>query len=361
MAPKDNLARTSTETGGKDLEGNQGSPQPKYLKIRILAIPTDTPLPCDIFVQLKDQFFLFRKEGDILTTERLEQLKNEGRREVFIPEEQQSLFVKELQKRIQERNQSLQEQARFIKETAFMHVSNLFTTNHIDETVSASRDLIEQMINFVSSDIHATTSLLSLSTHDYYTYNHSVDVAIYSILLAKQFFGEDKEILMHAGMGGLLHDIGKRDIDVKIINKPGVLNAKEWETIKQHPTLGKDILSSIDSVPTESKNIVFEHHECFDGSGYPRGLKQDAISKLARIVSIADVFDALTTTRSYKKALETKTALEVMFSMQPGKFDPDLFKIFDKYFKRRGRFILDASFDPCQPGDFHDHLKPSPK
>ena len=123
----------------------------------------------------------------------------------------------------------------------------------------------------------------------------------------------------------------------------------EWEEIKQHPTHGKNCLEGVTCVPEESRKVVYQHHENFDGTGYPGNLMGDDISSLARIVTIADVFDALTTDRSYHKAMAPKDAMNMMFGMQPGKFDPNLFKSFNKNFDKKPKVTLPKDFDPCTP------------
>jgi len=102
---------------------------------------------------------------------------------------------------------------------------------------------------------------------------------------------------------------------------------------------------------------VYQHHENYDGTGYPDKIAGSEMNKLAKIVTIADVFDALTTNRSYHKAVHPKDALDTMFSMQPGKFDPDVFKTFNKNFSKKGLAVLEADFDPCDASKF-TRIKP---
>jgi putative nucleotidyltransferase with HDIG domain len=97
------------------------------------------------------------------------------------------------------------------------------------------------MVDFVSEDVSAVANLMQLSKHDYYTYNHCVDVAVYTISLAKQLYGADREKLIQAGLGGLLHDVGKRKIDTALINKQTKLSQEEWLEIKKHPEYGQAI------------------------------------------------------------------------------------------------------------------------
>ncbi len=320
-----------------------------FFQIRINSVATGIPLPFDIYLFVAERPVLFRKRGDVITPDRMKLLYHHGGDQFLVPEEQRAPYLQSLKNIIRDPSSTTEVKAKFIKESAFLHVQDLFTKENVAPAISEANSLVEEMVTFVSTDVAAVTTLMRLSVHDYYTYNHCVDVAVYSIVLAKHFFGDSKEMLIIAGLGGLLHDIGKRRIDNTIINKNSPLTPGEWEEIKKHPGYGKDCLEEIPSIPDACRLVVFEHHENFDGTGYPRGLKEEEISKLSRIVSIADVFDALTTDRSYHKAIPPVEALNTMFAMQPGKFDPNIFKSFNKNFQGKTDLRLAKDFDPCQP------------
>lgn len=321
----------------------------RFFEIRLHSVAPDSPLAFDIYLFVNQKPTLFRRAGEMLTTDRIKLLIEHGGEKFLVPEDQRELYLRSLRGVIKNPDSTTELKAKFIKESAFLHVQDLFTKTDIKPVVTEAKTLVEEMVSFVSADIAAVSSLMRLSAHDYYTYNHCVDVAVYSIVLAKKVFGEDKNILLQAGLGGLLHDIGKRKIQLGIINKKSALTPDEWEEVKRHPTYGKEYLEKLAAVPEDCKHIVYQHHENFDGTGYPQGLRQDEIAKLARIVTIADVFDALTTNRSYHKAITPKEALETMFGMQPGKFDPHIFKSFNKNFEKRANIELSPDFDPCGP------------
>jgi len=329
----------------------------RFFEIRLNSVAPNVPLPYDIYLFVNQKVTLFRRTGDALTSERIQLLVTHGGDKFLVPEDQRAFYMQSLKNVIQDPSSKTEVKAKFIKESAFLHVQDLFTKTEIKPVVAEAKSLVEEMVSLVSTDMSAVTSLLKLSTHDYYTYNHSVDVAVYSIVLAKKIFGEDKNMLITAGIGGLLHDIGKRKISLSIINKKGALTPEEWDEIKRHPTYGKEYLESIKTVPEEAQRVVFEHHENFDGTGYPNNLKGEDISKMARVVSIADVFDALTTNRSYHKAISPEEALNTMFGMQPGKFDPALFRSFNKNFDKKAPLTLAKDFDPCQEGAMNQTKK----
>jgi diguanylate cyclase (GGDEF)-like protein/PAS domain S-box-containing protein len=126
---------------------------------------------------------------------------------------------------------------------------------------------------------------------------------------------------------GLLHDIGKIAIEENILNKPGKLTVGEWEEIKRHPEIGYRILSTVNDM-SEMANYVLAHHERWDGTGYPKGLKGSQIPLQSRIISIADAFDAMTSERSYRRALSEEVAIEEMLKTSGTQFDPELVKVF---------------------------------
>jgi HD-GYP domain-containing protein (c-di-GMP phosphodiesterase class II) len=321
----------------------------QYFEIRIASVTAEVPLAFDLFLYVAGRVVLFRRRGDVLTTDRMKLLHQHGGETFLVPNDQRDLYRKSLINIVHDPDSSSEMKGKFLKESAFLHINDLFTKKDVAHVVPEAQSLVEEMVTFVTADMEAVSSLMRLSRHDYYTYNHCVDVAVYSIVLARRIFGEDKDMLLAAGLGGLLHDIGKREIDWNVINKKGALTPTEWEEIKRHPTSGRECLEHVNCVPDLSRLVVYQHHENFDGTGYPQGLKEDQISNLARIVTIADVFDALTTDRSYHKAITPKEAMNSMFGMQPGKFDPTIFRSFNKNFSKHSKLELPPGFDACSP------------
>ncbi|MDP6365233.1 MAG: HD domain-containing phosphohydrolase [Nitrospinota bacterium] len=182
-----------------------------------------------------------------------------------------------------------------------------------------------ETINKLMDKPGAIESFFQLTVHDYYTYTHSVHVYIYSSMLTREIIGDENEALLkELGVGFLLHDIGKKGISPEILNKKGKLDDDEWEEIKKHPATGYDLLTEISGGLTEEvTQIVLQHHEKIDGSGYPKGLKEIDIGRFGRIYCIVDVYDALTTKRSYKEAMSKMTAFTITQD-SPGHFDEKL-------------------------------------
>ncbi|TFG90112.1 MAG: HD domain-containing protein [Candidatus Atribacteria bacterium] len=206
-------------------------------------------------------------------------------------------------------------------------------------TLSVSAEFVElaQCINNLSAGLQKRDQeieskyfeiisilIKTLEEVDTYTKGHSERVSHYSTDLAKAIGFSDLESIR---ISGLLHDIGKVTIDSTILNKPGALNAEEFAIIKRHPEIACNILELSD-VFQFAKDIVKHHHEKYDGTGYPSGLKADVIPIGARIVAIADVYDALTSARSYRNPMKPEDALAIIIEGSGTHFDPQLVEKF---------------------------------
>lgn len=165
----------------------------------------------------------------------------------------------------------------------------------------------------------------SIESKDHYTQGHCQRVAFFACVLADST-GMDSRSLFWFRLGALLHDIGKIIVPTEVLNKAGNLSDEEWAIMKRHPEAGLELVSDID-FPGDVRAIIRNHHERWDGHGYPDGLKGAEIPFAARILCVADVYDALTTARSYRDSLPHTRAAQVMRE-SAGQFDPDLLETF---------------------------------
>jgi putative nucleotidyltransferase with HDIG domain len=159
---------------------------------------------------------------------------------------------------------------------------------------------------------------MEISSFDYYTYTHSVNVCTFSIALAQQLGLDDEEFLHHLGIGALLHDVGKSRLPASLINKRTSLSPQEFEVMKKHPKWGVEMLSDSDELADVTYYPVLQHHERGDRGGYPSGLRLTDIHDASRIVAICDTFDAMTTERTYQRAKSTFAVLKMMLSLREG-------------------------------------------
>lgn len=192
----------------------------------------------------------------------------------------------------------------------------IFIANNIVEEIRESESMIVETIN--------------LSTYDNYTYNHSVNVDILSVILGVACGLRDDE-LRKLSQAALLHDIGKTCVPIEIINKPGRLTDEEYTEVKKHPYYGYNMLRDNYEVSSVARNAILSHHENEDGSGYPRGLTKDKIHLFAKIIHVADVYDALTTKRVYKDAMNPADAMEYLMANAERMFDKKLVATFMEY------------------------------
>jgi len=165
----------------------------------------------------------------------------------------------------------------------------------------------------------------SIESKDHYTQGHCQRVAFFACVLADSV-GMDSQSLFWFRIGALLHDIGKIIVPTEVLNKAGNLSEGEWAIMKRHPEAGLELVADID-FPGDVRAIIRNHHERWDGSGYPDGLKGEEIPFAARILCVADVYDALTTARSYRDSLSHNRAAQVMRKSK-GQFDPQLLELF---------------------------------
>ncbi|WP_435684488.1 HD-GYP domain-containing protein [Sedimenticola selenatireducens] len=202
------------------------------------------------------------------------------------------------------------------------------------ENIVTSKKVIASITDLILADDETSSNLLRITSHDFYTYTHSVNVGITSILLSKALFkNSDAHDLHELGAGFFLHDLGKIMVDPNVINKPGKLTDAEMAHVRIHPFQGYKILKQANALSDECRYIVMQHHEFHDGTGYPKRLKGKEIHRYARICCIADVFDALTSERSYKKAMKPFDALKLMQQQMSEHFDKKLFAEFVLLFK----------------------------
>ncbi len=210
--------------------------------------------------------------------------------------------------------------AEHIMATLFANPETLGNIGSVEAIVT---DLVESILD----EHFAINSLMAIAAHDYYTHTHSINVSIYALSLGK-FLKLSKEELIILGEAALMHDLGKSRIRADVINKHGKLTSYEFEYMKRHPQLSYDIAKEMGVSDEKILDAIKHHHEKLDGSGYPDHLKYDKVSHFARILCICDVFDALTTKRSYKDPLSTFETLKMMKKEMSHELDTHLLNSF---------------------------------
>jgi putative nucleotidyltransferase with HDIG domain len=189
-------------------------------------------------------------------------------------------------------------------------------------------ELVEEISDSVLRHPNALISLARLKNADEYTYMHSVAVCALMIALARQL-GLNEALVREAGLAGLLHDIGKMAIPDAVLNKPGKLTDSEFATVRDHPVAGSQMLLESKQLSALVLDVCLHHHEKMDGSGYPHRLAGEQISLYARMGTVCDVYDAITSNRPYKAGWDPAESIRKMAEWK-GHFDPEVFQAFVK-------------------------------
>ena len=196
----------------------------------------------------------------------------------------------------------------------------------MDATLEVAKQMVDQILNAKELSL----DIMDLKAYDDYIYQHCVNVAVLSVVIGIGA-GYQVDELLDLCLSAILHDLGKILIDERILNKPGKLNAMENEVVRRHPQLAYDMLYDRWNIPARVKAGVLCHHENEDGSGYPNGLMGDKIHPFAKIIHVADVYDALSSRRPYKEACSYSEAFEYLMGGCGTMFDKEIVEVFAKY------------------------------
>ncbi|MDP2690580.1 MAG: HD-GYP domain-containing protein [Deltaproteobacteria bacterium] len=181
---------------------------------------------------------------------------------------------------------------------------------------------VGKMIGSIFRNRDALTSLVRIKSFDEYVFTHSVNVCILSLIIGRNM-GLSRGKLNDIGMGAILHDVGKMLVPAHILNKPGALTPEEFDEVKKHSRLGAEVLGMSKDIKDDSLQIILRHHESYNGKGYPDGLRGEDIHIYARIAAVADIYDAMTSDRIYRKAISPNEVLQKMYMLRFTHYDPE--------------------------------------
>ncbi len=214
------------------------------------------------------------------------------------------------------------ESARAIQWEAQNVVRNVMNDVRMGRSIESERvkRVVNSMVDSILRNQDALASLTRMRGLDEYTFVHSLDVCILSLSLARHL-NLSREEMMEVGIGALLHDVGKMKLPTQVLKKPDTLSENEWVEVRKHPVYSLEIMERSQGIPEPSKQLALQHHERYNGSGYPFGLKGDTIGTYGQIVGIIDLYDAITTDRPYQKAIQPHEAIRQIYEMGKGEFN----------------------------------------
>ncbi len=295
-----------------------------YFRVRLSTIRAMQPTPFDLFLYIDGKVILYLKQGDALTSDKIQKLHwRDTGESFFVANEHKQTYRDYVKGLMNSATLNNDEKAVMLRESSIAILEDLFENPDVGSALEDSKPIIADLLNFMNEAPGSIGNLISLSGHDFYTYNHSFDVSIYSLGLG-QSLGFDRKVLEELGQSSLFHDVGKRMVALEILCKKGPLDETEWVQMRQHPQFGLKILNEHKGISDAIKAACMEHHESWSGGGYPQDLSAQEIHPFGRIVALTDTYDAMTTQRSYNVPMRPTEALNMMKNKLVGRFDPDM-------------------------------------
>lgn len=303
----------------------------KFIPIYLDCLRVDSILDFDLYLKVNTGLVLYRS-ADLPFTERTRQRLMENKVDrLYVKGENKENYQRYIEQNLDKIliDPAIPEtkKASILYETSKGLVKDIFANPTYGDNVQRTQELVSTTVGYILRGQEAFHNLLKITSFDYYTYTHSVNVCTFSLALAQQMGQRDELFLHELGVGALLHDLGKSRISERIINKRTALSRYEFEIMKKHPRWGVEILNDDKNFPPNAIYPVLQHHERGDRAGYPSGINLSEMHIYSRIVAIADTFDAMTTERVYQKAVDSFPCLRIMLSLDQA-YDKQMLRSF---------------------------------
>lgn len=303
----------------------------EYMPVPLSTILVDTIIGCDLYIKNCEgdeiKYVLLCTGIKTVGQDKIDGLQKHNIENLYIHKSDHKVYLKYLEpclKKIIKKN--------IISNTEQVQVAYNIAKNIMEDVFNDPRSgvYVERVKDWVSNTIDiiirekSASAIIKMLSYDYYTYTHSVNVSVLGLLFSR-YLNMKCEDMNALGVGLLLHDIGKTQVSSQIINKKGKLTDEEFREMKTHVASGTEILFHVGGIEDVAFFPVMQHHERMNGMGYPNGLQGNAIHEYGKIAAIMDVYDALTTRRSYSDARNPFAALKIMRDEMRGSFDEELF------------------------------------
>jgi HD-GYP domain-containing protein (c-di-GMP phosphodiesterase class II) len=307
----------------------------EYTAITRTALIENTEIDFDLYLSSgthgHSQYVLFCRGNEQFSQERREVLLKRNIDRLYISTEDNDKYLKYQEKNlkniVQDRNISSREKSIVIYDVARNITADLLNDPKSGQNTERASEWVNNTVSHILNDEDTFTSLFYVLSNNYYVYTHSINVTVIGLLFGKYLSLKEHD-LNCLGTGLLLHDIGKVIIHPDVINKSGRLTEEEFWAIKRHPKAGLDHLEHIGTIDGRCLKIVIQHHENYDGTGYPYNISGNDIHLFGRIARIIDVYDAMTSNRPYAAAKRPFAVLAEMKGKMSNCFDGELLKEF---------------------------------
>jgi len=300
-----------------------------FLPIATAGLSPATVLTCDLFIQRPGRTFaeLYRGQNHPLVPEDLDNLRVGGVDHLYIRLSEADAYRAYLCEHVLHRTEiPAAVRLAALREVTRVAFEDALTSGDSDKLVNVAGSFGRELADMVANHSPAFAEVCKTLEHDYYTFTHVCNVSLYSVIIARGLGTSDLLELAALASAALLHDIGKRHIPQQVLNKAEKLTDDEWALLMEHPTTGFRDLASRDDLTWSQLMVVYQHHERLDGSGYPTGVNAAEIHPWAQLCAVADVFDAMTCHRPYRKAAGSKVACEHLKKRAGTWFDAEAVK-----------------------------------
>lgn len=304
-----------------------------YLAIPLRWMRLDATVAFDLYIQTKESgpMVLYREKQLPFSIIEHDRLLQSGLDRVYVSKAQESQYHRYVEENLTaillDKAIPPEEKAELLYGSLLNTVQDLMADPRAGEAVPRCRNIVENTCTFFYEQKGSLEYMMRVCAFDYYTFTHSVNVFVFAMALGQRVFTPE-QVRGDYGMGALFHDVGKYRIPDEILNFKGKLSPEQFEIMKKHTVYGYEVLAEKNEVSDLVLDMVRHHHEKLDGSGYPDGLSRAQIRKEVRALTIADIFDALTTRRSYKQSMDSFPALKMMRESMAQHLDLDLFSTF---------------------------------
>jgi len=322
------------DCGNDNLDITEPMVDQNYCKVSIDDFVTGREVPFNVFVKINGSKYLrIAYKGEDISIEKIKAYKQKGLFYLYLKKEDFHELVGfniKLAGAVKTSNKIKKSvKQNFLRYTGEIILENCFVVNIDEKAFTDSQKFVELSLSIFADDDEAFRILSVLNSHADFLYAHSLGVSIYSVMIAKKMGWLSSQNLFKISTAGLFHDIGKKEIDRSILEKPRIdLTPAERRLVETHPQRGKEILESIKCIPGEVAAAAFEHHEKYLGQGYPRGIFKNRISPIARVIAIADVFCNYAIKNPTSDGMSGGAAYVKMNEAHENEFDPEIIKTF---------------------------------
>lgn len=287
-------------------------PTKEFTQFKVERLVDNSVTDFDMFITLADHFILYSGNGYRWNRSELTELLQAGHESFFIRSGDLSkakMYETLAQLPAIEKSMAPPERIQSIEQIGAKFIKCLYEGDLTPACVAKAETIAGSMVECIAEDPSCIKFLSALADHDYYTYFHSIRVAAYSVAIAIGMGLKDQGMLRSIALGSVFHDIGKKEVPLTVLNKAGALTDTEWKLMRSHPSTGHELVMNtvLHHVPRE---IILHHHEKRNGAGYPHGLDQGSLLMEVQIATLADIFDALTSSRSYQNKRSRYEALD---------------------------------------------------